>query len=260
MTIPNIVHVIFFYNASIDFNFVQYVAIKSARIINKCVILIHYDVMPEGKWTTLLKMDDTIKWICVPNKPTHIGVKEIKKIEHVVDIYRLLLLYEFGGIYLDLDTICVRPWELLLENKFVGGIESKNDINVGMCNAIMMSEARHPFLKKWLDFYEHVFDPDSWAEASVYLPLMILETNNFLEEDKIKICVPEVFFKPDWSECEKIWTDETSCIPESLITLHLWNKQDITIIHMNDIVQDFNWVFENQHTLYSKLVINVFKF
>ena len=29
------------------------------------------------------------------------------------------VLYQFGGIYLDIDTICVKPWKDLLNEKVV---------------------------------------------------------------------------------------------------------------------------------------------
>ena len=43
-------------------------------------------------------------------------------------------------------------------------------------------------------------------------------------------------------------------IPDSLVTLHLWHTNPITKKHMEEIVNDFDWIEENQHTLYSKIV------
>ena len=64
---------------------------------------------------------------------------------------------------------------------------------------------------------------------------------------------PEHFFYTHWGECEKIWNDEYD-IPAALITLHLWHTTPITMKHIDEIVNDFCWIYENQHTLYSKIV------
>ena len=41
---------------------------------------------------------------------------------------------------------------------------------------------------------------------------------------------------------------------DALITLHLWHTNRITKKHMDEIVKDCTWIYENQHTLYSKIV------
>lgn len=51
--------------------------------------------------------------------PTHIGSKELKKTAHKADALRMIKLKEIGGVYLDIDTICVKSYVHLLQNKFV---------------------------------------------------------------------------------------------------------------------------------------------
>jgi hypothetical protein len=82
--IPNIAHFVFFYPKR-DFLFVQYIAIVSARIVNNCDVIIHYHIMPEGKFTDILKNDSRIIWKQVPLIPSIVGEKQIIRIEHCVN-------------------------------------------------------------------------------------------------------------------------------------------------------------------------------
>ena len=91
--------------------------------MNDCDMIIHYHIMPEGRFTDLLKKHSRITWKQVPVIPSTIGSKEITRITQSVDFYKVIELDKTGGIYWDLDTVCVRPWHHLLNCKFVAGIE-----------------------------------------------------------------------------------------------------------------------------------------
>ena len=73
--------------------------------------------MPSGKHMELLKSNLYITWIeAMP--PTNINNKLIVVQTHKVDWYRVNILCEEGGIYLDLDTVCIRPLDHFLECNF----------------------------------------------------------------------------------------------------------------------------------------------
>ena len=255
--IPNIAHFVFFYSKR-DFLFVQFIAIASARIVNNCDVIIHYYSMPEGKFTDILKNDSRIIWKHVPILSYKAGEKTLLSIEHVVDFYKINILYEMGGICLDLDTVCVKPWCHLLDNKFVSGIEYVDGITYGLCCAVFMTEVHGEFIKKWKERYEEIYHPLFWGACSVYLPGLIAKeymmSENYTELNPMCTLLNTDFFLiPHWKECEKIWIDEYN-IPDTPITLHLWHTNPITKKHMDEIVKDFTWIYENQHTLYSKIV------
>jgi len=248
--IPNIGHFVFFYSKR-DFLFVQYIAVVSARIVNDCDVVIHYHIMPEGRFTDLLKADSRITWKHVPIIPSTVGAKEIIKIEHSVDFYKVNELYENGGICLDLDTVCVRPWHDFLTSKFISSIEYVDGIYYGLCCAVFMTEKHGEFMKTWKERFENVFNPEGWGSSSVFLPGIIAQ--EYKDSPHCTVLNMDVFLVPHWNECEKIWKDDFD-IPDVLITLHLWHTNPITKKHMEEIVNDFDWIEENQHTLYSKIV------
>jgi hypothetical protein len=73
--------------------------------------------------------------------------------EHQADIARLEILIEKGGIYLDMDVICVRPFTDLLTYKFVIGQEGV-DGEYGLCNGVIMAEQGSYFARKWLEGFD----------------------------------------------------------------------------------------------------------
>ena len=50
--------------------------------MNDCEVVIHYHIMPEGRFTDLLKGDSRITWKHVPVVPATVGAKRIIRIEH----------------------------------------------------------------------------------------------------------------------------------------------------------------------------------
>ena len=97
--IPNIAHFVFFYSKR-DFLFVQYISIVSARIVNDCDVIIHYHVMPEGRFTDILKKDTRITWKHVPVIPSNIGSKDIFFERHTYTYIYTLLLIIYIFIYI----------------------------------------------------------------------------------------------------------------------------------------------------------------
>jgi mannosyltransferase OCH1-like enzyme len=64
-----------------------------------------------------------------------------------VDSARYLMLHELGGVYADLDLICLRPLDDLLDHDLV----LARTRPLGLTNALMMSRPGHPLMKSALD-------------------------------------------------------------------------------------------------------------
>ena len=262
-SIPNIIHYIFgLEKQTHEFPFVYYLSIYSNYVINKpYVIYFHYQYMPYGIWWD--KAKDLVKLNYVNMNNSCWGNKKIVKYAHKADKLRLELLYKYGGIYMDIDTITYRSYHHLLNYDFVIG---KQEENYGInnitlyCNAIMLSKAGNRFIKYWLDLYEMHFETHGWCEASVHLPHKIFEL--IKSEDinssicNIKIMDIESFYYPSYNQVNKIFED--SCDDEimyldKLITLHYWNSYSNK--YYNNIC-DFDYCINN-NTLYAKIMKNI---
>jgi len=241
--IPNIVHFVFgLSNKSEYFFYVYYLAILTAKMVNNPqIIYFHYHHEPYGYWW------EEAKKIILPNKidiPTHFGNILIHKTAHRADKVRLEKLLEKGGIYLDIDTVCCKSWLHLLNNNNV--VLGRQD-NVGICNAIIMSEPNSYFLYYWYNTYVKVFKSDGWDEASVVYPGQLIKYPKF--ESTVKIMPSDTFFEPQFYNIDKIFVNNYD-IPKNLIALHLW--ETCSIDHIKKI--DPQWLINNKNTLYSKIV------
>jgi hypothetical protein len=104
--------------ASDSFDIIRYLAIKSAHDVNKPDnIFFYYCYEPYGEW-----WDRAQKYI-TPVKvepPKEIFGNPINSYAHQADVIRLQVLIEEGGIYLDSDTLCLKPLTPFLDKgKFV---------------------------------------------------------------------------------------------------------------------------------------------
>lgn len=75
---------------------------------------------------------------------------ENRKWAFVSDYIRAYVIYNEGGIYFDTDVIVIDKIDDLLQNKAFVGFESENY----PFTAVFGAEAKHPLLKKILDYYD----------------------------------------------------------------------------------------------------------
>lgn len=66
------------------------------------------------------------------------------------DYFRMKVLYENGGIYLDTDMQIIKKLDSFLNNSFFIGLESKDIISAGIIGA----EANHKLIDEILKFYD----------------------------------------------------------------------------------------------------------
>ena len=116
--IPNIIHFIYGLKEQLDeFELYRYIAIKSAYEVNRPdKIYFYYYYEPHGYWWDKIKPLLTLEKI---NIPTEIYNQKLYHYAHQTDIVRLEKLIERGGIYLDIDTICINSFKKLLKHDFI---------------------------------------------------------------------------------------------------------------------------------------------
>ena len=218
--IPNIFHFVFGMAADFGgrpFSLSHYLAIKSAADVNKPeIIFFHYEFEPTSEWWEKAKPLLTLNKLKAPD--SFMG-KPLYHVAHKADVVRLQALKEYGGIYLDLDTICVRPLHSLYNHSFIIGQElkpeyipknwrqkikytirkrfhgeTKNEVN-GLCNAALLAEKGSPFVNLWLDTYSSFRSKGRdkyWNEHSVFVPIKLAGEN----PGKITLLGPYAFHYP----------------------------------------------------------------
>lgn len=203
--VPNIFHFIFGMAPDFGgkpFSLAHYLSVKSAVELNQpSAAIFHYQYEPSGEWWEKAKPLLTLNPITAPE---HILGNTLHHVAHKADIVRLRALQKTGGIYLDLDTISVKPMTGLLNCSFAIGQELKpayvpknfrqrikhslrstlgltkknTEQSTGLCNAVLLSEPNSFFVSKWLDAY-HNFRSQGrdkyWNEHSVLVPQQLAE-------------------------------------------------------------------------------------
>jgi hypothetical protein len=166
-------------------------------------------------------------------------------VAHKADVVRLQELKETGGIYLDLDTISIKPLTDLLNHSFVIGQElkaayvpknwrqhikyklglikesSKNA--AGLCNAVLLSEKNSEFVNLWLNEYKTFRSKGRdkyWNEHSVLVPERLAATH----PEKITQLSPYAFHYPLYDKAGlKLMFEEVTEFPEAYLH-HLWES------------------------------------
>ena len=246
--IPNIFHFVFGMATDFGgrpFSLSHYLAIKSAADVNKPeAIFFHYEFEPTGEWWEKAKPLLTLNKIKAPE--SFMG-RPLYHVAHKADVVRLQALKEYGGIYLDLDTICVRPIKALLDHSFIIGQElkaeyipknwrqkikytirkkfAKQNANkiTGLCNAALLAEKNSPFVNLWLDTYASFRSKGRdkyWNEHSVFIPIQMAAAH----PDKITFLEPYAFHYPlyDKPGLESMFEKVTN-FPEAYLH-HLWES------------------------------------
>ncbi len=159
--IPNIIH--FCYGFSPDlggkpFSLVHYLAVRSAVETNRPdAVRLYYKHEPRGVWWDRAKRYLDLVPI---EPPTELFGVPVRHHAHQADWVRLEALYEHGGIYLDLDVLCLRSFAPLRHHETVLGQEGVAG-EIGLCNAVILARPGAPFIRRWMEG----FDPATslWA-------------------------------------------------------------------------------------------------
>jgi hypothetical protein len=147
--IPNTIHYI--YLGGKPFSLVHYLAIMSAYTVNRpTCIYFHYSQLPSGQWWE--KARPHLQPVQL-TAPTDIAGAPLCVREHQADVARLQILQACGGIYLDIDVICVKALTPLLSSQCVLGQQSTERTR-GLCNAVILAEPGAFFIQKWLEGFD----------------------------------------------------------------------------------------------------------
>jgi hypothetical protein len=205
--IPN--RCIFVFLGRMEFSLVSYLAICSAATVNRPdEVVLYYERMPSGRWWELARPHVTH---LVPVDPVQfVGSARLEHPAHQADVIRLERLLADGGVYLDLDVLCVRPFDPLRNEKCVLGREGV-DTGGRVCNGVILAEPGSHFLKEWLAG----FDPATsrwkgfrarghdqyWNELSCLYPAHLAE----LFPDLVTLAPYDRFHWPLWEADHLEW-------------------------------------------------------
>lgn len=148
---------------------------------------------------------------------------ELKKYAFAADYIRLYAIYNYGGIYMDMDVEVVKPFDKLLESAYFFGFETKVGIEAGVFGA----EAFNPFIKQCFDYYKNRTFIEKEGKYNMRpLPLIMYDIlyKNYVVKNRTEISIPfeknEIFvFPPDYLTAKSYETGVVS-ITANTYTIH----------------------------------------
>ncbi len=179
-----------------------------------------------------------------------------KKWAYLSDYWRAKILYDEGGIYLDVDMLPLKKLDdlFLEDNDLYLGFEYSKLITTGFA----MSIKNHSFFKKVLDFYNNydyiedkkiTFFVNNILWTKILVDDYDLESNNETQliKDKVKVYSSEYFALKDFNKGKYfIHNHRLSWAKYKIIKKYSWILLDF--VQKNDYkIDDTLQVFQKQH-------------
>lgn len=161
-----------------SFKLIHYIVVKSWLVNNPSYTAIIWTNTPPTYapwwWRLLEEFKDRIKVVDPEGliKTIPEGLRgpfnQSKYIAHQADILRLQALYINGGIYCDLDQICLHSFEKIFTGiKPVYPTELAPDGHFnGIPNGLFYAPAHSKWIMDCMDFYKN-YNPDEWRSTSI---------------------------------------------------------------------------------------------
>jgi hypothetical protein len=245
--IPNQLHYVHLSNSGRPWKLHHHLSVKSAYVrsgVDK--INIWVDKEPTGEWWEKTK---PLVEVILIKPPSEIFGIPITQQAHKSDVLRLQILLEHGGIYVDTDTIFVKSYKLLLDNKFVLGQQGLNGVE-GLCPAVILSEPNSIFGQYWLAGFKDSFKggppgSDTWCTHSVEYPSWLSKHI----PDQITILNHETFFWPLYHQNHIEVMFEQKHIFPNAYSHHLWESSGKK--YLDELTED---IILNKDTTFTNLI------
>ncbi|XP_012091564.1 uncharacterized protein At4g19900 [Jatropha curcas] len=157
--------------------------------------------------------------------------------QNLSNLLRLVLLYKFGGIYLDTDFVVLKSL-----NKLRNCIGAQNiDIGTGnwsrLNNAVLIFDKKHPLVFKFIEEFALTFDGNKWGHNGPYLVSRVVSRVDGRPGFNFTVLPPSAFYPVNWSKIRTLFRaprDELHWkwlrrklgqIRKESLAVHLWNKQ-----------------------------------
>ncbi|KAI3677602.1 hypothetical protein L6452_36868 [Arctium lappa] len=162
---------------------------------------------------------------------------EIPLAQNLSNLIRLVVLYKYGGVYLDTDFIPLKDFTGL-KNSI--GAQSVNPFGnwTRLNNAVLVFDKNHPLLYKFIEEFALTFNGNKWGFNGPYLVSRVVERGSrSLGYSNFSVLPPLAFYPVDWTrigglfrrpvnQVHRRWVEKKVVqLKEWSYGVHLWNKQ-----------------------------------
>lgn len=219
------------YGKTSPFSFMNYIIFLAARRhLRPEKLYAHYYQEPDSFWWNQTKNDPEIDVTLVKNRLVEkIFNNTVNHHSHRSDVIRLEVIMKYGGIYLDIDVLTLRPFDPLLNLNDV--VLAHQDDNKDLaCTAVILAKKGATFIRRIYDAYQS-FNPNCWDCHAVSLPGKLAS----IYPHEVTVLPTETFFRPSWNETNKLFElNDYNFTPN--YASHLWNKASTR--HLSELTPD----------------------
>ena len=172
---------------------------------------------PSGPWWEASRPMLALRRV---KNPTTIFGKQLKRFAHQADVLRLELLQQFGGAYMDMDIVLLRPLDELHAHELTLAHEGV-DGTIGLGNALMLAQRNASLLSAWYGHYRG-FSDAVWNGFSLRLPFKLAQEM----PGAVHTVDYTQFYWPPWTPwgISQLYRTPTCIMPQQS-GVHLWETK-----------------------------------
>ena len=153
---------------------------------------------------------------------------ENKKYAYVSDYARLIALYEYGGVYLDVDCKVVKSFDCLLDTEAFTGFGGDNK-EIAACT--MAFTKKHPFIKEVLDTYsgDRLIKNGEIDKTSVNERMTrLLEKHGFIRNGKEQtVCGVKIYPMTYFCPLSMLPDTVKDCKSKNTFSMTIWTNKEL---------------------------------
>ncbi|KAF3325202.1 lactosylceramide 4-alpha-galactosyltransferase [Carex littledalei] len=160
---------------------------------------------------------------------------EVSITQNISNLIRLLVLYKYGGIYIDTDVIVMKSMYGLKNCIGAQTVDSVTRNWTRLNNAVMIFDKKHPVVLEFISEFASTFDGNKWGHNGPYLVSRVVRRVT----NQVVVLPPIAFYPVDWSRIgglfrgpgsqskhESQWMREKlQWIQKESYAVHLWNRE-----------------------------------
>ena len=178
---------------------------------------------------------------------------ELKHFQYKADVVRLELLYQHGGVYLDLDMIITRPFDEVFASGHSFYISQERSGSRCLINAFLAAKPKNEFIKLWLNEFKSGLRLGIWAHHIRDSNQKLIDDHpHYLYKYRINILDGKVFMPLHWQDTVEFMNSEIVPyqFPNESYGTHLWETILGDVMRRNEFLhkQKMELTIYNSHT------------
>ncbi|KAF8093339.1 hypothetical protein N665_0384s0025 [Sinapis alba] len=160
--------------------------------------------------------------------------------QNLSNLLRLVLLYKYGGIYLDTDFIVLKPLTHLHNVIGAQAVDPVTKQWSRLNNAVLIFDKNHPLLERFINEFSRTFNGNKWGHNGPYLVSRVVarfNTSYSSTDLGFSVLPPSAFYPVDWTrisgfyrasanESEVNWSRKRlKHLRKHSFAVHLWNRE-----------------------------------